>query len=81
MKYQGGQVSEFWPLETAGRIVLDPQRRLGEPIDAETGVPTVTIRNALKAGGGQEEAAVAAWYGIPIEAVRAAVQFEESLAA
>ncbi len=70
----------YWPLEPSGRIVLDPERRFGQPIDAETGVPADAIISALEAGGGQDAAEVAAWFDIPLEAVRAAITFNRSLA-
>jgi uncharacterized protein (DUF433 family) len=71
----------FWPREKAGRIVLDPARRFGKPIDAESGIPTRTIYEALSAGCGQDEATVAKWLGIPVAAVRAAAAYERDLAA
>lgn len=69
----------YWPLSKTGRIVLDPQRKFGKPIDSETGVPTHVIADALSAGGGQSPAVVARWLGIPLAAVRKAAQFERSL--
>jgi len=75
------QVIRFWPLFKRGRIVLDPTRRFGQPIDAETGVSTRAIHDAVLAGGGQKPAVVARWLNIPPAAVTAAVKFEKSLAA
>jgi DNA-binding transcriptional MerR regulator/uncharacterized protein (DUF433 family) len=69
----------FWPLSKAGRVVLDPMRKFGKPIDAETGVPTQIIVDALLAGGGQSPAVVARWLDVPIAAVRRAAEFEQSL--
>ena len=73
--------ARYWPMEMSGRVVLDPARRFGHPIDAETGVPVETIIDALRADGGQDADVVARWLDIPLEAVRAATQFEASLAA
>jgi len=70
----------FWPLSKTGRIVLDPSRKFGRPIDAETGVSTHVIAQALSAGGGQAPAVVARWLNIPIAAVKKAAEFERSLA-
>ena len=67
----------FWPLEQKGRIVLDPDRHFGQPIDHVTGVPTATIFDAVSAG--EEPLTVARWLEIPIEAVHRAIQFEKSL--
>jgi uncharacterized protein (DUF433 family)/DNA-binding transcriptional MerR regulator len=71
----------YWPLSKSGRVVLDPTRKFGKPIDSETGIPINTILNALKAGGGQSRTEVAKWLGIPITAVNKAVAFEQSLSA
>ncbi|MBW3539242.1 MAG: MerR family transcriptional regulator [Planctomycetes bacterium] len=81
LDYGDADVERFWPMEKTGRIVLDPMRRLGEPIDSESGVAVGTIIDALQAGGGQDPATVAEWLGIPLEAVRAALAYHRSLAA
>lgn len=73
-------VAEFWPLKKQGRIVLDPTRRFGQPIDSETGVSTAAIVSAVTAGDGQDVKIVARWFDIPLEAVKAAIRFEKSLA-
>ena len=77
------QVGRYWPLRTSsrrdGRIVLDPERRFGQPIDSATGVPTYAIRQAVTAGNGQDVTTVAKWFDIPVEAVKAAMKFEKSL--
>lgn len=75
------RVARYWPLNKHGRIVLDPQRRFGKPIDAETGIPTGVILEAVNAGDGQKPEVVARWLGIPLAAVKAALAFEKSLAA
>jgi uncharacterized protein (DUF433 family) len=74
----------YWPLRTSsrrdGRIVLDPNRRFGQPLDAETGVPTDALVKAVTAGDGQDAKTVAKWFDVPVEAVKAAIKFEKSLA-
>lgn len=35
-----GVLSALWPREPNGRVVLDPRRDFGMPVDATTGVPT-----------------------------------------
>lgn len=77
----GQEVTRFWPMERKGGIVLDPERKFGKPIDAESGVPTRALYNAVQAGGGQEQKRVARWFGVSCHAVRAAVAFEKSLVA
>ena len=82
LEYQeGGDALRYWPMDREGRIVLDPQRSFGKPIDAETGVPTRVLYDAVLAGDGQPPELVARWFGVPIEAVEAAVAFEQSLPA
>ena len=83
LEYRGMDetVIRFWPRGKRGRIVLDPLRKFGKPIDSETGVATDAIYAAVTAGGGQHPGVVADWLGIPIAAVEAAVSFEKSLAA
>jgi hypothetical protein len=75
------EVARYWPKERAGRVVLDPARKFGRPIDSETGVSTRAIYDAFTAGTGQEVNVVADMFGIPVAAVHAAVDFERSLAA
>lgn len=69
----------FWPQNKEGRVVLDPTRSFGKPIDSQTGVQTQALHEAVIANGG-EMALVADWFDVPIEAVKSAVVFEESLA-
>ncbi len=81
LEYDGQNIARrYWPMEQKGRIVLDPERHFGKPIDAETGVPTIAIYQAISAGDGQNAQAVAKWFDIPIKAVNAAIRFEQSLA-
>jgi uncharacterized protein (DUF433 family) len=82
LEYQdGGDALRYWPRDREGRVVLDPQRSFGKPIDAETGVPTSALYDAVQAGGGQPPKVVAEWFGVPLAAVEAAVAFEQSLLA
>ncbi len=80
LDYGTVDIEKFWPLKKSGRVVLDPMRRYGQPIDNETGISTAAIFEAVTAGDGQDVNIVAKWFGIPQEAVRAAVRFERSLA-
>lgn len=81
LDYRGMQeVARFWPMDKKGRVVLDPERKFGKPIDSESGVPTRAIYNAIVAGGGQEPKVVAKWLGVSLPAVQAAVVFEQSIA-
>jgi len=79
LDYEGSREAlRFWPLKKTGRIVLDPARHFGRPIDADTGVQTDALYNAFIANGG-DLALVADWFGVPKKAVSSAVAFEESL--
>jgi len=80
LEYRGMEIGRYWPMKKSGRVVLDPRRHFGQPIDAETGTPTSAIASAVAARGGQDIKAVAKWFEIPVEAVRAAVKFEKTLA-
>jgi uncharacterized protein (DUF433 family) len=81
LEYHGVQVAlRFWPLDMDSRVVLDPARKFGRPIDAETGVETAVLYGAVQADGGQSHKAVADWYAVPLKAVDDAVRFEKSLA-
>jgi len=79
LDYDSEEISRYWPLRKNGRVVLDPQRQFGRPVDAQTGLPTKALFDAVKPDAGQDEAAVARWFDVPISAVRAAVQYEQSL--
>ena len=76
---QDSQLVRYWPDGKRGRILLDPARKFGKPIEIETGIPTRAIFNALQAGGGQSPVDVARWLGISKVAVMAAAKFERSL--
>ncbi len=83
LEYHGSddRVARFWPRNKRGRVVLDPARKFGKPIDYETGVSTSAIYDAVRAGSGQEPAVVTRWLGIPLAAVKAAIAFESPAAA
>jgi uncharacterized protein (DUF433 family) len=67
----------WWPAGKEDRVVLDPRRQFGQPIDAETGVPTSILAAAVEAEGSVEKAARA--YQVPAAAVRRAMRFEQKL--
>ncbi len=74
-------VRTFWPRQHSGRVVLDPQRAFGKPIDAETGVPTVALYEAVITNPEDDAASIAQWFAVPVDAVHAAVEYERSLQA
>ena len=69
----------WWPSGKSKRIVLDPERSFGRPIDAESGVPTRALALAADAEGSVRRAATL--FEVPEAAVRQAVAFEQKLAA
>jgi uncharacterized protein (DUF433 family) len=75
LEYRGDAL-KLWPRDRDGRVVIDPQRGFGKPIDAESGVPTEVLYRATIAGEGQSVESVAEWFGVPVEAVQAAVDYE-----
>jgi hypothetical protein len=79
LDYDRNDIARYWPLGKRNRVLLDPTRQFGAPIDNETGVPTHTLYLATKAGQGQTAKYVANWYDVPESAVRTAVRFEKSL--
>jgi uncharacterized protein (DUF433 family) len=77
IRFEGseGNASQWQPDASASRVVIDPQRKFGRPIDNETGVPTDILADALRAENGNA-ARVAKWWDVPIEAVEQAAEFE-----
>jgi uncharacterized protein (DUF433 family)/DNA-binding transcriptional MerR regulator len=78
LDYEGDQVRHYWPLGKQRPVVLDPARSFGQPIDAGSGVPTRVLYGAHQAGDSIEE--IAFWFRVEPEAVRAAIEYEQSLA-
>ncbi|WP_422192029.1 DUF433 domain-containing protein [Aquabacterium sp.] len=74
------QALRWYPEPKRKLIVLDPALQFGEPIIADAGVPTDTLAAAFKAEQGDAQR-VARLYRVTPQAVRAAVAFEQKLAA
>lgn len=84
--YRGLEFSEdeqtlvrWWPLGMRRRVVLDPTRSFGLPIDPVQGIRTSTLAAAFRAE--RSHARVASWFDTDVRAVRDAVAYEDSLAA
>ncbi len=69
----------WWPLGHRRGVVVDPARSFGQPIIAKTGIATDAMAAAVGAEGSVE--AAARWYAVEPALVKAAVDFEKSLAA
>jgi uncharacterized protein (DUF433 family) len=63
----------WWPRGRAKKILVDPQRSFGQPIDADTKVPTAILAEAAKYHGVD---VAARDYDVPKSAVRRAAEFE-----
>jgi uncharacterized protein (DUF433 family) len=72
-------VRRLWPLGKSRPVVIDPAREFGQPISRDEGVPTEVLARAAKVM--ESDASVARWFKVSRAAVRAAVEFEQRLAA
>jgi uncharacterized protein (DUF433 family) len=79
IEYDAVEATRWRPFVEAPRIVLDPQRQFGAPIDEESGVPSRILAAAANAEGSIKAAAKV--YRVTEASVRHAVAFEEKLAA
>ncbi len=77
--FKNDQAERWWPLGERRRIVIDPHRSFGRPIDSRSSVPTRVLFAAYKAEESFQR--VARWYGAEVQSVKYAVQYETSLAA
>ncbi|MGD0650068.1 MAG: DUF433 domain-containing protein [Verrucomicrobiia bacterium] len=69
----------WWPGGKNRLVALDPRRSFGQPIIFRDGVPTQVLARSVKANDSVEE--VARWFELSPASVRAAVKFEQQLAA
>jgi uncharacterized protein (DUF433 family) len=75
--FTDGIPSRWWPLGKQARIVLDPQRAFGQPIEVGSGVPTASLAAAVEAEGSMEDAARI--WSVPVAAIRHSVEFQKGL--
>lgn len=68
----------WWPHGKQARIVVDPRRAFGQPIEVDSGVPASVLSSAAHAEGSPENAARV--WGVPANAIRRAMDFESALA-
>jgi uncharacterized protein (DUF433 family) len=80
LEFQDGMFLRWWPLGKDHHIVIDPRKNFGQPTVVTEGIPTQNLARSYKANGSSYEE-VARWYEISPESVRAAVDYERSLAA
>jgi uncharacterized protein (DUF433 family) len=67
-----GTPMAWWPAGEAKKIIVDPTRSFGQPIDTESGIPVAILANAGKRHGVD---ATAKSYEVPKASVRRAMQF------
>lgn len=77
--FEGISPARWWPLSRDQKVVVDPQRSFGQPIEAQSGVPTAALAAAADAEGSIEQAA--AIWRVPPSAIRRAIEFEGTLKA
>lgn len=74
LSFDADVASRWWLLPNKRTIVLDPERSFGQPIAAESGVPTARIVQAVEAEGSVDR--VAQLFEIKPAIVRDALRFE-----
>jgi uncharacterized protein (DUF433 family) len=81
IKYEAGVASSWDPAvaDSEQLVSLDPTIQFGEPCIAGTRIQTATLAREVRAGS--PLTVVAASYAVEVDAVRAAVSFEDELAA
>lgn len=72
-------VEKWWPLGKGNRIVVDPQRNLGQPIIDNLNIRVETIIDLYRRKRSIRE--ISEWYNIDEIAVKAAIEFEKRVAA
>ncbi|MEQ8968549.1 MAG: helix-turn-helix domain-containing protein [Azospirillaceae bacterium] len=73
-----GDPNAWWPNGHRGRIVVDPERSFGQPIDAESSVPVSVLASAGRAHGPKTAAEA---FLVSQAAVRRAMAFDAELEA
>ena len=79
LEFEDGQAARWFPKNLQKKVVLDPKRSFGHPVLSQEGIPTAILANAALVEGSVKS--VASWYEIPVGSVKAAVEFEQRLAA
>jgi uncharacterized protein (DUF433 family) len=71
------EARRWWPIGRSRPVIIDPSRALGAAVVAKSKVPTRALYGAFIGGERVEE--IADWFGVELDEVRAAIEFEESL--
>lgn len=75
-----GEAGRWFPLGRSHSVVLDPERQFGKPIVAASGISTACLHEAWLAES-KDSRRVAKLYEISVDAVLAAIRFEQRDAA
>lgn len=78
LDYGEADIERYWPMTRRRRVVIDPARQFGRPIDSVTGIPTKVIFDAFQAQQGQSVDQISEWFDLPRSAVEYAIEFEQS---
>jgi uncharacterized protein (DUF433 family) len=79
VEFDGDVAVRWWPESGAKAVVLDPKRSFGQHIIASAGIPTGVLADAYLAEGSYARAA--AMFGVAARDVKAAVRFQQQIAA
>jgi hypothetical protein len=79
VEFEGAVPARWWPASRSEKIVLDPERSFGQPIDVDSGAATASLAAAARAEGSEERAA--RLWQVPVGTVKRAVRFETALKA
>ncbi len=79
VEYEGGWAQRWWPAGRSTQVVIDPQFGYGLPVVEGTGVRTEILVERSEAGDSSRQ--IAADFGVSIESIQAALQYERALAA
>lgn len=74
---EAGIPARWWPRGKAAKIVVDPLRSFGRPIEVSSAVPAAVLAAAAEAEG--SIAGAAAVWKVPTEAIRRAVKFQADM--
>jgi uncharacterized protein (DUF433 family) len=79
LDFSADHALRWWPMGKRKAIVIDPQRTFGQPIVDAEGVPTSILYSAYRAERSFDK--VSRWFEVERRFVRAAVEFEQAIAA
>lgn len=77
VEFEGISPVRWWPANRSRKILVDPQRSFGQPIESESGVPTAVLAAAVKAEG-TIEAAARVWQ-VSVQSIARSIRFEGEL--